>query len=170
MGIFLTVRRHVTVSMRTSTINREKISLCVFFFSNLPQVWNKNDFFSRTRNGRIERYICTIEDGIQTLLADSKLPPLFWGDAALTFIYLRNRLPTSTLPDEITPYEVMNNSKPDLSHLQVWGCQCFPIIPPEQCTKGGPRRHEAILVRYEENRIGWRVRDLHGKYFFSRDF
>jgi len=50
MAIFLTVRGHVTVSVRTSTINGEKfISLCVFFFSNLPHFWNKNDFFSRTR-------------------------------------------------------------------------------------------------------------------------
>jgi hypothetical protein len=63
----------------------------------------------------------------------------------------------------------MNHSKPDLSHLWVWGCQCFLIIPPELCTKGGPRQFEAIFVGYEENRIGWQVRDLHGKYSFSRD-
>jgi hypothetical protein len=125
--------------------------------------------YAHAQNGKIERYIRTIEDGIQTLLADSKLPLSFWGDAALTFVYLRNRLPTSTLPNDTTPYEVMNQSKPDLSHLRVWGCQCFPIIPPEQRTKGGPRRYEAIFVGYEENRIGWRVRDLRGKYFFSRD-
>src|SRR5882757_1497179 len=63
----------------------------------------------------------------------------------------------------------MKGSKPDLSHLKVWGCQCFPLIPPELRTKAGPRRFEAIFVGYEENRIGWRVRDLSGKYFFSRD-
>ena len=125
--------------------------------------------YAHAQNGKIERYICTIEDGIQTLLADSKLLPSFWGDPALTFVYLRNRLPTSTLPDDITPYKVMNKSKPDLSHLRVWGCQCFPLIPPEQHTKGGPRRYEAIFVGYEENRIGWHVHNLHGKYFFSRD-
>jgi hypothetical protein len=103
------------------------------------------------------------------LLADSKLPLSFWGDAALTFVYLRNRLATSTLPDNTTPHEIMNKTKPDLSHLRVWGCQCFPIIPPELRTKGGPRRFEAIFVGYEENRIGWWIRDLHGKYSFSRD-
>ena len=78
--------------------------------------------YAHTQNGRIERYIRTVEDGIQMLLADSKLPPSFWGDAALTFVYLCNRLQTSTLPDDITPYKVMNQSKPDLSHLRVWGC------------------------------------------------
>ena len=125
--------------------------------------------YAHEQNGKIERYIRTIEDGIQTLLADSKLPLSFWGDAALTFVYLRKRLPTSTLPEEKTPYEMFQHSKPDLSHLRVWGCQCFPLIPPELRTKAGPRRFEAIFVGYEENRIGWRVRDLNGKYFFSRD-
>jgi Reverse transcriptase (RNA-dependent DNA polymerase) len=125
--------------------------------------------YAHSQAGKAERYIRTIEDGIQTLIADAKLPPSFWGDAALTYQYLRNRLPTSTLPHEITPYEVMNHVKPDLSHLRVWGCQCFPAIPPELRTKGGPRRYEAIFVGYEENRVGWRVRDLKGRYHFSRD-
>ena len=125
--------------------------------------------YAHSQAGKAERYIRTIEDKIQTLLADAKLPPSFWGDAALTYQYVRNRVFTSTLPYGTTPYEAMNGVKPDLSHLRVWGCQCFPAIPPELHTKGGPRRYEAIFVGYEENRIGWRVRDLSGKYHFSRD-
>ena len=113
--------------------------------------------YAHAQAGKAERYVRTIEDVIQTLLADAKLPPSFWGDAALTTQYLRNRLPTSTLPSNITPYEVMHKTKPDLSHLRVWGCQCFPSIPPELRTKRGPRRYEGIFVGYEENRIGWRV-------------
>jgi hypothetical protein len=64
--------------------------------------------YAHSQNRKIEQYIRTIEDGIQTLLADSKLPLSFWGDAALTFIYLYNRLATSTLPDDTTPHEIMN--------------------------------------------------------------
>jgi hypothetical protein len=63
----------------------------------------------------------------------------------------------------------MNHSKPDLSHLRIWRCQCFPIIPPELHTKGGPRQFKAIFVGYEESRVGWRVHDLHVKYYFSRN-
>ena len=125
--------------------------------------------YAHSQAGKAERYIRTIEDGIQTLLADAKLPLSFWGDAALTYQYLRNRVPTSTLPYGTTPHEVMNRAKPDLSHLRVWGCQCFPAIPPELRTKGGPCRYEAIFVGYEENRVGRRVRDLKGKYHFTRD-
>ena len=107
--------------------------------------------YAHAQAGKAERYVRTIEDGIQTLLADAKLPPSFWGDAVLTVQNLRNRLPTSTLPSHTTPYEVMYSTKLDLSHLRIWGCQCFPAIPPELRTKGGPRCYKAIFVGYEDN-------------------
>jgi hypothetical protein len=125
--------------------------------------------YAHSQNGKAERFVRTIEDGAQTLLADSKLTMSFWGDAALTMNYLRNRAPTVALPSGVTAFEMMNHRKPNLSNLRVWGCQCFVTIPPELCSKGGPRRLEAIFVGYEEDRIGWRVRDLQGKYHFSRD-
>ena len=122
--------------------------------------------YAHAQARKAEQYVRTIEDGIQTLLADAKLPMMFWGDAVLTVQYLCNHLPTSTLPPGITPYEIMQGQKPDLSHLCVWGCQCFPSIPPELRTKGGPRRYKAVFVGYEDNRIGWQVQDLTGKYHF----
>ena len=88
----------------------------------------------------------------------------FWLDVMLTRQYLVNRLPTSTLPDNLTPYEVLSNGrKPDLSHLRVWGCDCFVAVPDELRAKAGFKRFRAIVVGYEEHRVGWRVRDLHGK-------
>jgi hypothetical protein len=124
--------------------------------------------YAHSQNGKAERYIRTLEDGSQVLLADSGLPASFWGDAVLTVQYVRNRVLTSTLPLDQTPHEVFYGTKPDLSHLRVWGCQCFAIIPPELRSKGGNRRFEAIFVGYEEGRVGWRVCDLQGRFNFSR--
>jgi hypothetical protein len=125
--------------------------------------------YAHSQNGKAERYIRTLEDTAQTLLADSGLPSSFWGDVVLTAQYLRIRVPMSTLPANTTPYEMLEKCKPDLSHLRVWGCQCFVLIPEELRSKGGPRMFEAIFVGYEENRIGWHVRSVTGKYSFSRD-
>ena len=126
--------------------------------------------YAHQQNGKSERYIRTMEEGGQALLADSGLPMSFWLDAVLTRQYLMNRLPTSTLPDNITPFEVFTNGrKPDLSHLRVWGCDCYVAIPDEVRPKAGFKRFKAIFVGYEEHRIGWRVRDLNGKYIFSND-
>ena len=123
--------------------------------------------YAHSQNGKIKCFIRTLEDGFQTLLADSGLSMSFWGDAVLTIAYIQNRVPTSVLPMNMTPFEVMECSKPDLSHLWVWGCQCFVAVPPELRDKGGPHRFEAIFVGYEENRLGWHVQDLNGKYHFS---
>jgi hypothetical protein len=43
------------------------------------------------------------------------------------------------------------------------------VIASELRTKGGPCRYEAIFVGYEENHLGWRMRDLKGAYHFSRN-
>ncbi len=125
--------------------------------------------YAHSQNGKIERYIHTLEDGLQTLLADSGLPISFWGDTVLTVQYLRNRLPTSALPTDTTLFEAFNKKKPDISHLQVWECQCFVIIAQELCSKGGPHQMECIFIGYDEHRIGWQIRDLKGGYHFSRD-
>jgi Reverse transcriptase (RNA-dependent DNA polymerase)/GAG-pre-integrase domain len=126
--------------------------------------------YAHQQNGKSERYIRTIEEGGQALLADAGLPMSFWLDAMLTRQYLVNRLPTSTLPDNLTPFELITKGrKPDLSHLRVWGCECFVAVPPELRPKAGFKRFRAIFVGYEDHRVGWRVRDLHGKYSFSDD-
>jgi hypothetical protein len=87
--------------------------------------------YAHPQNGKIEHYIRMFKDDMQTLLADSGLPFSLWGWAVSTSQYLRNHLPSSVLPSGLTPFELHHHRKPDLSHLRVWGCQCFVIIPPE---------------------------------------
>jgi len=125
--------------------------------------------YAHSQNGKAEWYVQTLEDGGQTLLVDSGLPASFWGDAVLMVQYIQNHVPTSTLPDNKTPYEVFFGKKPDLSHLCIWGCQCFVALPKELHIKGGPGCFEGIFVEYEEGHVGWRVRDLQGRSHFSQD-
>lgn len=125
--------------------------------------------YAHQQNGKIERYIRTFLDTAQALLADSKLPPSFWGFAISAAVYLRNRIPTKTLPGHITPHEKMTKEKPDLSRLRIFGYQCFVHQPKEIRGKGAARCFEAIFVGYIENHLGWLVCDLYSKLFFSRD-
>jgi len=125
--------------------------------------------YAHPQAGKAERYVQTIADTAQSLLADAKLPPSLWGRAVQTAQYLRNRLPTKTLSGKVTPHEVLTGKKPDLSHLRIWGCQCFVNIPVELREKGGPHRYEAVFVGYEEDRVGWWVRKIDGSFAFSRD-
>jgi hypothetical protein len=95
--------------------------------------------YAHQQAGKIECYVHTIKEGGQMLIVDSGLPMSFWSWAVMTSQYPRNRLPTSTLPVNTTPFQVITTKKPDLSHLHIWGCQCFLAIPAELRTKEGPR-------------------------------
>ncbi len=80
--------------------------------------------YAHQQNGKIERFIRTIEERALTLLAHSGLPASFLADAILTVAYLYMRLPNSSIPKGTTPYEQLYTKKPDLAHLRVWGCRC----------------------------------------------
>src|SRR5882762_8995422 len=49
----------------------------------------------------------------------------FWGEALASYIHVGNRLPTSAIPGATTPYELWHGTKPDVSHLRVWGCTAY---------------------------------------------
>jgi hypothetical protein len=73
--------------------------------------------YAHQQNGKAERAIRTIEGRLFALLETANLPATLWGEAVLTICYLWNRTESSTLPCGVTPYEVLNGCKPDLSHL-----------------------------------------------------
>jgi hypothetical protein len=64
-------------------------------------------------------------------LVQSGLPDSFWGEAAQAFMHVTNRFPTAPLDDK-TPYELWYGTKPDVSHLCVWGCRAYVHIQRDQ--------------------------------------
>ena len=107
--------------------------------------------YTHQQNGKIECYIRTISNMAQALLTDLKLPASFWGLAVLVAVYLRNHIPTKTLPGHITPHEKMTKQKPDLSMLHIFSSQCFVHQPEELHSKGVVCRFKAIFIGYMEN-------------------
>ena len=45
--------------------------------------------------------------------------------------YLRQRLPTLTLPKGKMAYKAMTGVKPSYNSLCVWGCRAYPLDPTE---------------------------------------
>ena len=56
------------------------------------------------------------------MLADSKLPTMFWTEAVGTACYVLNRL-LITRPHNKTPYELLTGKKPTIEYLKPFGCQ-----------------------------------------------
>ncbi|KAJ2929097.1 hypothetical protein H1R20_g8001, partial [Candolleomyces eurysporus] len=140
-----------------------------FVEARLLTLLEKKIVYAHQQNGKAERYIQTIQDMAMVIMVDSGLNQTFWGWAVKFSQHVRNRLTTSTLPPGTTPYEALLGVKPDLSGLRVFGCRCYPLIPPELHQKGDLRRYKAIFLGYETDRVGWTVMGLDGHVVFAHD-
>ncbi|KAG2759142.1 hypothetical protein Pcac1_g28797 [Phytophthora cactorum] len=53
------------------------------------------------------------------LLHHAKLDKCFWAEAAMTVIYVKNRLPSPKIEHK-TPFEIVYKSKPSVKHMRVF--------------------------------------------------
>ncbi|KAF1313360.1 Copia protein, partial [Globisporangium splendens] len=93
----------------------------------------------------------------------------FWAEAAMTAIYIKNRLP-SPKSDTKTPFEMFNKSKPSVKHMRVFGCLAYVLTPKEKRLKWDPKSQPGLFMGYEESSKAYRVYDIEGdKVVISRD-
>uniref|UniRef100_A0AAV1T1Z0 Integrase catalytic domain-containing protein n=1 Tax=Peronospora matthiolae TaxID=2874970 RepID=A0AAV1T1Z0_9STRA len=78
--------------------------------------------YAHQANGTAERAIRTIVTIGRSMLHHAKLHKCFWAEAAMTAVYVKNRLPSPKFPHK-TPFEIVYNSKPSVKHMRVFGCQ-----------------------------------------------
>ena len=68
-----------------------------------------------------EHYWRTIFDNARALLLLPRLPESFWVRAVDTVVYTRNRVLTSAINDDRTPYEMFFGKQPSVHHSKVFG-------------------------------------------------
>lgn len=90
---------------------------------------------SSAANGVAERSFRTVMEGTRTLLEDAKLPYTFWGEAASTFVYVDNFIPSARFPDTV-PIEAWTKQRQDISHLRPFGCDCWATLPRRRLSIG----------------------------------
>jgi hypothetical protein len=114
-------------------------------------------YYTPEQNGVAERLNRTLITIAKALLFDARLPPKFWGEAANTANYLRNRLPIG--PDSKTPQEAFTRERPSVSHLRVFGCLAYAYQAKETRLKLDPNSIKTIFVGYEATTRQYRVYD-----------
>ena len=120
------------------------------------------------QNGLVERKHRYIVECALTLLSHSQLPPSYWSYAVSTVVHIINRLPTPNLKNS-TPWEVLFNSKHDLTHLRTFGCICFPLLRPYNAHKLLPRTTSCIFLGYPAHTKGYICQDpLTSQVYISR--
>ena len=144
---------HITIKILRSDNGGEYISY------QLAELLSENGIlhertvpYSPQMNGIAERFNRTLLDSVRSMLDDSKLPKIFWGEAAATAVYVLNRSFTSILKDK-TPYEALMGSKPIVSHLRVFGSKCWFKVVDQKRKKLDDKAEEGIFLGYISDSI-----------------
>ena len=91
----------------------------------------------------------TLMSMVCTMLHQSKLNLNLWAEALRTATFTLNRLPTTVLPNNMTPYERWTHDKPNLSRLKTFGCWAWAVVPLKGCSKLAECAQKCIFVGYE---------------------
>lgn len=110
------------------------------------------------QNGKAERILRTLNDGIRTLLIHASMPPQWWAEALATSTYLLNRRPCKSQAIT-TPYELLHGHAPDFRLLRVFGCLCYPNLTATGAHKLAPRSIPCVFLGYPDGRKGYRCYD-----------
>ncbi|GJW33179.1 retrovirus-related pol polyprotein from transposon TNT 1-94 [Tanacetum coccineum] len=108
------------------------------------------------QNGVVERRNRTLIEAARTILSASKLPLFFWAEAIATACYNQNRsiiIPTH----EKMAYHIINDRKPSIKHLHIFGCTCYLTRDGENLDKMKEKRDPCIFVGYSTQSKGYRV-------------
>nr|GEV18148.1 hypothetical protein [Tanacetum cinerariifolium] len=113
---------------------------------------------SRTpeQNGVVKRQNRTLVEAARTMLSASQLPLFFWAEAIATACYTQNRSIIIPTHDK-TPYHIINDRKPSIKHLHIFGCICHITRDGENLDKIKEKGDQCILVGYSTQSKGYRV-------------
>nr|GEY07125.1 retrovirus-related Pol polyprotein from transposon TNT 1-94 [Tanacetum cinerariifolium] len=104
----------------------------------------------------VKRRNRTLVEAARTMLSASKLPLLFWAEAIATACYTQNRSIIIPTHDK-TAYHIINDRKPSIKHLHIFGNICYITSDGEHLDKMKEKRDPCILVGYSTQSKGYRV-------------
>nr|GEY50599.1 hypothetical protein [Tanacetum cinerariifolium] len=89
----------------------------------------------------------TLIEAARSMLADSKLPTMFWIEAVSTACYVLNRV-SITNPQNKTPYELLSGKVPNIRYLKPFGCQVTILNTSDHLGKFEGKANDGFLVGY----------------------
>nr|GFA24035.1 zinc finger, CCHC-type [Tanacetum cinerariifolium] len=110
--------------------------------------------YTPQHNGVSESRNRTLLDMVRSMMSQTTLPKSFWDYALETVARILNMVPTKKV--DKTPYEIWHGQAPNLSYLEVWGCEAF--VKRDTLTKPDkldPRSFKCIFVGYPKETIGY---------------
>ncbi|GJU18712.1 putative reverse transcriptase domain-containing protein [Tanacetum coccineum] len=108
------------------------------------------------QNGVVKRRNRTLVEAARTMLSASKLPLSFWAEAVATACYTQNRSIIISTHGK-TAYHIINDRKPSIKHLHIFGCICYITRDGENLDKMKEKGDPCVMVGYSTQSKGYRV-------------
>ncbi|GJT06182.1 retrovirus-related pol polyprotein from transposon TNT 1-94 [Tanacetum coccineum] len=108
------------------------------------------------QNNIVERRNRTLVEAALTMLIFSKAPLFLWAKAINTSCYTQNRSLICNRYNK-TPYELMQDKKPNLSFLHVFGSLCYPTNNHEDLGKFDAKADIGIFIGYALAKKAFRI-------------
>ncbi|GJV12105.1 retrovirus-related pol polyprotein from transposon TNT 1-94 [Tanacetum coccineum] len=108
------------------------------------------------QNGVVERRNRSLVEAARTMLSASKLPLSFWAEAVATACYTQNRSIIISTHGK-TAYHIINDRKPSIKHLHIFGCICYITRDGENLDKMKEKGDPCVMVGYSTQSKGYRV-------------
>ncbi|GJR54627.1 retrovirus-related pol polyprotein from transposon TNT 1-94 [Tanacetum coccineum] len=108
------------------------------------------------QNDVVERRNRTLVEAARTMLSASKLPLSFWAEAVATACYTQNRSIIISTHGKTT-YHIINDRKPSIKHLHIFGCICYITRDGENLDKMKEKGDPCVMVGYSTQSKGYRV-------------
>ncbi|GJR80647.1 retrovirus-related pol polyprotein from transposon TNT 1-94 [Tanacetum coccineum] len=104
------------------------------------------------QNSVVERQNRTLVEAARTMLSASKLPLSFWAEVVATACYTHNRSIIISTHGKTT-YHIINDRKPSIKHLHIFGFICYITRDGENLDKMKEKGDSCVMVGYS---IQWK--------------
>ncbi|GJU23589.1 retrovirus-related pol polyprotein from transposon TNT 1-94 [Tanacetum coccineum] len=128
--------------------------------SPLKLCYGHRKAFSSNFNDVVKRRNRTLVEAARTMLSASKLPLSFWAKAVATACYTQNRSIIISTHGK-TAYHIINDRKPSIKHLHIFGCICYITRDGENLDKMKEKGDPCVMVGYSTRLI---VESIHIKF------
>ena len=107
------------------------------------------------QNGVAERANRTLDEGVTTMLEESKLPLSMWYHALAALVHTRNRSPNSALGGNIS-FTCFYGKVPDVSYFRVFGCTAYVHVQKNKRKKLQSHTQRCVFIGYPLEYKGWK--------------
>ncbi|GJX43853.1 retrovirus-related pol polyprotein from transposon TNT 1-94 [Tanacetum coccineum] len=144
--------RNVRIDNGAGFVNQ---TLCEFY-ENVGISHQTSVAHTPQQNGVVERRTRTLVETTRTMLIFSKALLFLWAEAINTGCYTQTRSIIRHRYNK-TPYELMQDKKPDLSFFHVFGALCYPTNDNDDLGKLDAKADIGIFVGYAPTKKAFKI-------------